>query len=356
MNSQDGSVRTLCRRPFEELEVIWNGSVYCCVSSWLPVAIGNLAEESLEKIWHSSKLVDVRESVRSGKYSLCSNEICPHLKSFNKLKDVSLFSPLVIEGRSGSALYESYFRGEHPAWPQSLSLSYDYTCRLDCGMCRSGVRRMHPRSLDEARASRITDEVIKVLPFINTLKIAGNGEPFDSRHYMRILDGLNRQEHRNLKLNLLTNGLGLTESRLQSFSKRGINLSSVQISIDAATKETYEKLRINGVFAELVGNLSAVSKAKKRQEISRLAFSFVVQAANFREMKNFVSLGKEFGADEIRFEVLDNWNVMGKERYSTLAVHQSDHPDFREFADLISDPIFRQDGVALGGLARLQSS
>jgi molybdenum cofactor biosynthesis enzyme MoaA len=215
---------------------------------------------------------------------------------------------------------------------------------------------MHPRSLDEARASRITDEVIKVLPYINSLKIAGIGEPFDSRHYMRILDRLNRKEHPNLQLQLVTNGLGLTEARLQSFSNRGMNLAAVQISIDAATKETYEKLRINGVFAELVGNLYAVSNARKRQKINRLAFSFVVQAANFREMKSFVSMGKEFGADEIRFEILDNWNVMGTERYSKLAVHQSDHPDFREFTDLISDPIFKQDGVALGALARLHST
>jgi MoaA/NifB/PqqE/SkfB family radical SAM enzyme len=172
---------------------------------------------------------------------------------------------------------------------------------------------------------------------------------------MRILDRLNPQEHQNLKLHLVTNGLGLTESRLQSFSDRGVNLTAVQISIDAATKETYEQLRINGVFADLIRNLKAVSLAKKRQEIRHLTFRFVVQVGNFREMKHFISLGKDFGADEIRFDVLDDWNVMGKERYSRLAVHKVEHPDFFEFVSLISDPIFKQDGVVLGRLSRLQS-
>jgi MoaA/NifB/PqqE/SkfB family radical SAM enzyme len=185
------------------------------------------------------------------------------------------------------------------------------------------------------------------------LNIGRNGEPFDSRHYMRILSALHSDQHPNLQVALLTNGLGLTKQRLSQFEQRGVLFESVEVAVDAATAETYEALRRRGRFPVLLENLSAISEFRRRGAIRHLALSYVVQASNYREMASFVSLANQVGVDRILFRPLDDWKVMSAERFAKKAVHDRRHPEHEQFRALLADPIFQAKSIDLGGLGAL---
>lgn len=358
MSSAIGPVRSLCRRPFEGLEILWDGSVHCCVPGWLPVCVGNVPESTIEEIWNSANIQAIRKTVSDGSYASCSGQDCPHLSEWRANGRVGKNSPLILIEDVSSLVAKNdlsqdalrYSTGWHAPWPVELSLSYDYTCALDCGMCRSGIRRVQSGSADDVRFSRITDNVLRVVPHISRLKVGLSGEPFDSRHYMRVLSSLNSDQHRDLSVHLTTNGIGLTSQALKSFEQRGVFFESVEVSIDASTAETYEWLRRRGRFSVLLENLSAIGEFRRYRRISRLTLSFVVQAGNFREMSAFVNLGRQVGADRVVFRRIDDWKVMSAERFHKIAIHRPQHPEHEEFKKVLQDPMLRSSDIELSGL------
>jgi radical SAM protein with 4Fe4S-binding SPASM domain len=356
MNNKVPSIKNLCRRPFENLEVQWDGSAYACVPSWLPVKIGNLLVESLESIWTSERASKVRESVSNGSYSNCKSSSCHYLSILNEGGEQSPRSPIIHEGDEGDGrVFELYSRREIAAFPKILSLAYDYTCGLKCPMCRPGMSRIRPGSQDDERASQITEAILRVLPQLQFIKLAGNGEPFDSRYYSKILNSLNRREHKNVKLLLLTNGIGFTKDVLSDLIDRGEFLENVEIAIDAATAETYETIRLSSQFTKLIENLGPISEARKNGKVRRLTFSFVVQRANFREMKRFVDMGREYGVDAILFNRPEDWKVMGRSQFLDSATHLPENQEHAELLRVLRDPFFDSDDVKIGWKKGLKS-
>jgi len=353
---RDLQLGSLCRRPFEQLEIQWDGAVYACVPSWLPVQVGNVFASDLNEIWQSEALAKVRASVSDGSYSKCRSEKCPFLVWLSLAGGTNPRSPIVHnEGRDHS-IYSGYFRGEAPGFPKLLSLSYDYSCGRRCEMCRSGVRRIQPGSADDERAVRITESVLRYLPNLEYLKIGGNGEPFESAHYLSILNSLTRNSHPRLKLRISTNGLGLTKKVLDDLLDRGDFLDALEIGIDAANAVTYEEVRSKCSFSELLENLGPISKARRTGRIQRFTFSFVVQRANFREMNAFVEMGRNYGVDAVLFNLLDDWQVMGSAQFQKAAVHLPGHPEHLELRKHLRNPVFSSDFVQLGALAALRAA
>jgi hypothetical protein len=81
--------------------------------------------------------------------------------------------------------------------------------------------------------------------------------------------------------------------------------------------------------------------------------SMVVQANNFREMPDFVRLGRRFGFDMVYFGRIRNWGTFTAEEYRARAVHLPDHPEHAELLELVKDPIFMEAPAFLGNLSEL---
>ena len=80
----------------------------------------------------------------------------------------------------------------------------------------------------------------------------------------------------------------------------------------------------------------------------------VVQLNNFREMPDFVRLGKRFGADAAYFGKLLDWGVFARPVYLFRSVHLPGHPQHEELLNLLADPVFDDDIVELGNLSDLR--
>ena len=89
-------------------------------------------------------------------------------------------------------------------------------------------------------------------------------------------------DHGFIDIMLNSNGTLLSESRARSILKSGI--TRIRFSLDAATKETYEKVRLGGQYEVTMKNIERFLKIKKDEhyELPVVGVNFVKQKANPR--------------------------------------------------------------------------
>src|SRR5262249_719980 len=156
------------------------------------------------------------------------------------------------------------------------------------------------------------------------------GELFVSKPSRKLLELINDQRCPDLRLDIISNGTLFSREEWAKFPGIHNKIRSVRISIDAATKETFEKLQRLGKYDVFVRNLQFLRELRDRGVIPRLWFSFTYQLENFREMKAFVHFCNEMHADYAIFERLQNL-VFSHEEFRQKAVHYPDHPLYSEF-------------------------
>lgn len=138
--------------------------------------------------------------------------------------------------------------------------------------------------------------------FDNSLELVNCsiGEPFMMRNVDELLDAFGDQ---NKILEVTTNGQILTDTNIKKLLGRNAHL---YISLDAATAETYAKLR-NPTFDRLLDNVRRLVKAKGgRGKLPLVYLVFMPMKANVHEVDDFVKLVAELGADRLVLRPLND--------------------------------------------------
>ncbi len=91
----DSQIKTLCFNPWTSLIILNNGDVGPCCLYTPDKKLGNIREESLQKIWCGKKLKDFREKIKKHQNKSCkdcpSTEIIRNRNLRNKLEKSTLF-------------------------------------------------------------------------------------------------------------------------------------------------------------------------------------------------------------------------------------------------------------------------
>jgi sulfatase maturation enzyme AslB (radical SAM superfamily) len=82
----------------------------------------------------------------------------------------------------------------------------------------------------------------------------------------------------------------------------------LNISIDGASEDTYNKLRRGGSFAKLLENLEAIKRLKSDHGFE-LILHFVVQNDNYHELEMMSELAESYDADRMWFNRITDWNT-----------------------------------------------
>jgi len=321
-----------CQMPFTNFEVINNGDVYVCCGGFLPAPIGNIFRHSYEEIWNSETAQKIRRSVLTGDFTYCSRS-CELIRGQVLPRKSSVKDPGF---REYIDLQQTYIK----EGPRYLNMAHDYTCNLYCPSCRR-----KPRVADAAMLSRLEDAwkrvVEQVLPHVYELQIAGDGDPFASRHYRAVLSSLDSNRHPHLRLRILTNGVLFTPKAWETFANIHPLLETVQVSVDAATEKTYAMVRRGGDFTKVLENLRFLAQKRAEKAFDCLQLNFVVQKKNYFEMPDFVHLGKEIGVDRIVFQHLHNQlESFDAGEFQEANIFSPDHPSYNHLLALLADPIF----------------
>ncbi|MFN8392918.1 MAG: radical SAM protein [Bdellovibrionota bacterium] len=337
--------RFLCPKAFSNFEVYRTGEVFVCCGSLVPASIGNVFEQDFGSIWNSERAQEIRRSIHDGSYRYCSRT-CPNLRADT------------LPTRSGiEVLPEAASRDARIAkrqlvvlddGPEYVNLANDYTCNLSCPSCRRGMR-----SADSKRRE-VLDQVYErgirpLLDHVRILQIAGDGDPFASKHYRQILAALSREKYPKLKLRLLTNGVLLDQEEWLQFSNIHPLLDQISISIDAATAETYAVVRRGGDWDRLMANLEHLAERRRDGAFPFFNLNFVVQQRNFREMPQFVELGRKLSVDQVIFVAVHNQTeaFTGTE-FRCADVTDPSHSEFEEFQAMLHHPLLRDPIVRFG--------
>jgi MoaA/NifB/PqqE/SkfB family radical SAM enzyme len=135
--------------------------------------------------------------------------------------------------------------------------------------------------------------------------IGSDGDPFASHIYQYLIANTPLRE--GITYSILTNGLLLDEfySRLPTFFDKVYRLG---VSIDGASRDTYEKLRLGGRWERICENLDLLSKLRREKNFE-FCLHMVVQQDNWREMAGMLDMGYRLGADVVYFNKIQDWGT-----------------------------------------------
>jgi|GEM_PF-802282 len=324
-----------CSRPWSHVEMTEPGNAHLCCPTWLPVSIGNLAESSSDQMWHSEAAEAIRASVVDGTFSFCNKLHCPHIasRSLPEKKAEAVFLPAA---RIKNA-------------PAEVTLSYDASCNLACPMCRKDFITA-TRAEQEAMDKRFVPWVEAAVARADTLYLNGSGDVFGSKHSRDLLSRMTRERYPNLLFRIITNGLLLDERAYRELDLAG-RIGTLEVSIDAATAETYSVVRRGGNFDRLMKNLEFLDGLRiSGKDSFNLELMYVVSAHNFREMPAFVHLAKRFHANLVTFTMVRANVGLTPEETKKWAAFDPDHPLYAEFLAVTQAPEMK-DPIVITTLA-----
>ena len=311
----------VCKYPFTFTEISKEHQWLCC-PSWLPV---NIYEgKDFKKNWYSKKSEEVRESILDGSYKFCDCIGCPNLAELDK----GIVNKNVFTKRED---FESSELSK-PS-PRVLNMEVDLSCNLKCPSCRPDYINLKEELRGEVN-NLITDIENNLGSDVETMTLCGGAEPFFSKSIFNFMRNFDSSKFPNLKhIHLHTNANLWTESTWNKISKVHPFVKSCEISIDGATKETYEKVRLGGNWELLMNNLEFI---KTIDTLKRIRFSFVVQKNNYKEMYLFYRMVKDItrGSNkkiEILFNGITDWGSYTKEKFKEQEIHNESHPLFNDF-------------------------
>ena len=323
---KDLKIKNLCPRPKDTILIDKQGSCYACeCTAWLPQSIGNLQIKSLTDIIGSGMHQHLQSSITDGTYRYCNEHQCSYIKS-----------DAVLHGQ--------------PDRIQHLRLAIDDSCNLRCPSCRKGMifhTEGSAYNLGIRLADKINDWLYSYRHDIQ-VHIGSDGDPFASHVYRHFME--QTPERDNIKYSILTNGLMFKEFH-QKVPYVINNLQELGVSIDGASKETYEKLRLGGKWEKIIEGLECMAEQKQKHGF-RFILHFVVQKDNYHEMETIIDLGEQYGADRVWLNKIEDWgtsddfhtqNIWGttdyKEQFSKVVqrIHSRNNDRFIECPTLITE-------------------
>lgn len=176
--------------------------------------------------------------------------------------------------------------------PSVLQVESTDLCNAKCIMCThvydsgTGIKILE---------SGLIERLEPILPFVKTIILHGNGEPFMTKNIVSYLEQFSEF---GIKFLSNTNLSILDEELLNIFHESFVELS---VSCDGYDKESYEAIRVGLCFETFVANCKRV-RAKCPQLYMKMAV--VVMRQNLGHLDKILAFAYELGFNEVDFNQL----------------------------------------------------
>lgn len=326
-----------CIEPFTLFGIHNEGYCYSCCPVWTTTGdVGQLNDRnSIMDLWNGEKMQYIRQAILDDKLAkVCNFKYCPYairneyLDLESMKNDDPHFNHTLDQIMAGRTIMDKP--------PYILFLANSKLCNLNCVMCNS--RHQYPEDDQRLDKKLFTQVIPEILPDISKIFMSGHGEVLLNQYSRKFLQTLDSTRYPFLKIRLLTNGMLFTPKLWETIRHNRYELISV--SIDAASKVTYEKIRRNGNWDILRRNLDLIGELRHRGMVEEFNITFVVMKSNYREMKDFVELGLTLGCDKIIFQ-----KIFGEADITENINITRDKHAFVEIAGFLADPIFLNPAV-----------
>ena len=310
-----------CGNPFNTLHVHPASYITCC-PSWFTSPLEVMVEgryENLWKVWNHEKFQKLRESWLNQDNSLCKNCVLPLLEN----------NATPVAGRVDPPI-KSYMTPVMTRGPSVIVFSNDMTCNLHCWSCRS--KPIIEKRQDEIfrQTKNVLDTFHDSIKFISAI---GSGDPLASPAWLKILQTFDIEKYDNLDIELFTNGL-LIPKYWDSLSHLHDNITRIKMSIDAASKDIYEKTRLGGKFEDMDRAMKFISKLGKD-----FIVNMVVESDNFTDIPLFIERAIDHNSTRVNLTMLRNWPDIrgGTAAFKEKSLANVNHPKYEEFLKLLQN-------------------
>jgi len=292
-NDESKPRRVRCLNPFRWLEVGDAGYVTPCCSPWFKGNLGKLGDQSMEEIWNGEKFQEVREAMYEGGNweKFCNAETCPQIKndtwvpidfiSADQRDNVPITQEVLDQVREGKTIMD--------VGPTQVGVACDPRCNLKCIMCST----LTNPNRDGTALRAAIDGINQYLPDVKRLKMMGDGEVFAVPESRKFLFEFDAEANPDTSFLIHTNGILLTPKLWEKIEH--IKIDWMVVSMDAATKETFEKIRVGGNWEKLRENLDFLIGKYREGIIRELHINMCVMKSNHHEILDFAKLGKSLG-------------------------------------------------------------
>ncbi len=170
-------------------------------------------------------------------------------------------------------------------------------CNLRCQMCpiqfrRDGPPYGPPAFMKFETFTRLIDD----LPHLQELHLQGLGEPM---MHPRFADMVAHASRRGIKVSTNSNLTLLNPARAERCVTSG--LDTVHVSLDGATAETYERIRVRAHFDRVLGNVRLLLDARRRlgSITPHLRLVMVIMRQNLHELPDIVRLARQYEFESV---------------------------------------------------------
>lgn len=209
------NINTHCAIPWHLAAVDFKGRVFVC-HCYVPFSVGNVKDfSSFDEIFQSSQATLIKESILKKEYKYCATDLCGIKDKINLPNSVT----------------DTEYK---------LCVQLDNSCNISCPSCRERLIFINDKEIIKERFSW-AEQMYQWITNTNkkvSIVLAG-GDALASLLYRDVIELFSNAE--NVSFVIRTNGL-LIKNHFNTL-KKIISRSDISISIDAATKETYEKVR-----------------------------------------------------------------------------------------------------------------
>ncbi len=191
-------------------------------------------------------------------------------------------------------------------YPLRIQIENSTVCNLSCRMCPLNGFKRKKGFMDSGHFKKIY-EALKP-PFLN---LTGYGESFLNKDIFKMVFYAKKN---GSYVKFDTNGTLLTKENITKVLDSGLDLLS--ISLDGATKKTYEKIRTGGRFETVVQGIKDLVLEKNKQgKKLTIHLAMVVQAGNVDELLPLIELGEQLGVDKINPTPVVEYDLVQNKRY-----------------------------------------
>jgi len=176
-------------------------------------------------------------------------------------------------------------------YPECIEVEVSTACNLKCIMCEHTYWKEPVRNMSFKEFKYIIDQ----FPKLRWIGLTGIGESFLNPDFLKMIEYV---KSKGIWIELYDSFFLINEK----ISDRLIDLevNRIYVSIDAATKKTYEKIRVGSNFETVIRHIRHM--AEHKGTYPRLDFHYIVSKLNIKELPEFVELVKSFNLD--RTEIL----------------------------------------------------
>lgn len=230
----------------------------------------------------------------------------------------------VLRRTQGAPPTKQQIKGWQGIPPQLILVDLSKSCTLwcyrHCGYPGQQLRReqrlkeglhVEPKFINAELLKKAFDEIIiSWPPFKPVIQISADGEPL--LHPKREELITYPAEKLGLDVGLTSNGTLLTPQLVERFCNAGLSL--INISLDAATPETYQLVRPTragaNLFHKVTDNIRAGvavrnKLAKEKPIKTKFMITMIQRVESANEEDAFETLGKDMGVDRVSFRPLN---------------------------------------------------